>query len=343
MKRKAIFIATGLLIVGAFLFAGLYGWKLIGHAQEALRIAQNDPGVMKHALVPLEERTARWIAEMQEESVEVTLQKLTDAAEYIGSGRGIINNTGRFLFPEDARDSTIYSQDIRAILSNYRFSKAYDALKKIDKQEAAELLSKYIRDNLAELRVELQKDWETVAEGRHIGTIFTVMVIPDPDSYRYSSHPDYPPTRLGRRYAVLSYILLASFLELREVRPAIEEVIELAQETYELFNYVENARETTSFRGGVLEESLYDPSLLLKAVEELQNEANFQISFQDVQLQEIQVIREIQSPGIRGMQNHRRLHRNDSCSRPDSCIYMSNNEDSREEADHRYRCRRLDH
>ena len=76
---------------------------------------------------------------------------------------------------------------------------------------------------------------------------------------------DEPPTRMGRKFAVLAYLWFASLLELREVRPAVEEVIQFAKEEYEFFNTMDFGDETYSFKAGVLDQSLYNPSLLVTA------------------------------------------------------------------------------
>jgi len=122
------------------------------------------------------------------------------------------------------------------------------------------------------LRKWLQFDTDIVTRGEHKGPFGLLMWIDrdHEDAYRLMSHPDYEPTHFARRYAVFSYVLLASLLELSEVRPAVEEVIELAKEEYKLFcsllfDSQEKNLEVCDFRHYLFAQSLYHPSLLVTA------------------------------------------------------------------------------
>ena len=215
-------------------------------------------------ITAFDNKTDRWIAEMKEEPVEVIVQKLTDAAEYFESTA--ISYSLGFAFDSDKeREETIYSREIHVLLGNRRFRKAYEDLQKINKQEAAELLTNNIRENLAELHVVLQGYKSMVARGDHKGNIATTMWIDDGDTYRLMSSSNHPPTPAGRRYAVLSHILLASHLELQEVRPVVEEVVKFAKEEYRLFNSIPDGIGAGSFKLALLKQSLYNPSLLATA------------------------------------------------------------------------------
>ena len=221
-----------------------------------VRHAERYQGATGDAITKFDNKTDRWIAEMKEEPIEVILQKLTDGAEYIES-MFQFDSDALSISSDEKRERTIYCKDIRFLLANRRFRKAYEDLQKIDKTQAAALLTKNIKENLKELRVMFEKS-------KHKGYFDSTVVRPDVNSYRYSSRTDVPPTRFGRRHAVLSYILLASFLELQEVRPAIEEVITFAKEEYKLFNSM-SEEQAGSFKLVVLKESMYNPSLLLTA------------------------------------------------------------------------------
>ena len=211
-------------------------------------------GVEGPTITAFDNRTDRWIAEMKKESVEVTLQKSTDAAEYMEFATRINANFGSYIDTDELRDKTFYSRDIETLLSNRRFRKAYEDIQKTDRKKAAELLTKNIRENLAVLRTMHLSDKEMRARGEHNVYPGTY---PDVNSYRQSSNPDMPPTRFGRRYALFSYLLLASLFELKEVRPAIEEVIQHAKEEYQFFSSMPSP--------GLLDRSIYNPSLLMTA------------------------------------------------------------------------------
>jgi hypothetical protein len=265
MKRRTFYILLAFIVANVLvLVAGLY-WRAQKKVvvDEMVQRAERYPGATGDSITAFDNRTDRWIAEMKEEPIEVILQKLTDAAEYIES-MFQFDSVGLAIYSDEVRDQTIYSKDIRSLLANRRFRKAYEDLQKIDKAQAAALLAKNIRENLPELRVMLKGYKDMITRGRHKGNIAVTTVNPDVDSYRYASRSDVPPTRFGRRHAVLSYILLASLLELQEVRPAIEDVIAFAKEEYKLFNSVSD-EEAGTFKLVVLKESLYNPSLLLTA------------------------------------------------------------------------------
>ena len=264
MKRKHIFILVAVIVVNVIVFIGLANWR--AQKQEQSRIMLRDATRYAAATGPtitaFDERTKRWIAELKDEPIEEILQKLTDAAEFT-HGVILASDGLRSFSNEEWRERSYYRIDREAVLSNRRFRAAYECLKNINRRQAAELLSTNIRENLAVLRTMLQEDLDMVARDEHSGFISVTTSISADDTYRPMSHPDYPPTRTGRRFAVFSYIWLASILELREVRPAIEEVIEFAKEEYKLFNTVE--REARNFKSALLSQSLYNPSLLLTA------------------------------------------------------------------------------
>jgi hypothetical protein len=266
--RTAFIVIIVLLVVSTFVIISIRqrgAQERKQRFEEMLRQAERYSGATGDTITIHDNRTDRWIEEMKGESIEVILQKLTDVMEYLASGYGVVSPDGGVdLFPEEYRESTVYRRDIEAILSNRRFRCAYEGLLKTDRKKAADLLTKNIRENLVELRIMFQDYVDAVAKDRYKGTFMAIHGQHYPDAYRPMNHPDYPPTRTARRYAVLSYIVLASLLELREVRPAIEEAIQFAKDEYRLFKSL-NVKEAGSFMVVLLVESLYNPSLLLTA------------------------------------------------------------------------------
>ena len=274
MTHRTVLMFT-LILANVVIFAGFTTWRIYKHreANKMLRDATRYAGATGDTITAFDERTNRWLAEMKKETIEETVQKLTDGAEYI---QGMILGTAsssRFADEWD-REENYYRKEIGAILSNRRFRKTYEDLQKMNKREAAELLVKNIRDNLVELRVMLQDDMDKVARKKHVGGIpeAKILSIDSGNTYRPMSDTNHPPTRTGRRYAVFSYILLASFLELREVRPAVEEVIQFASEEFELFSKIEVPLDREnfdlgaySFKANMIADSLYNPSLLITA------------------------------------------------------------------------------
>ena len=264
MKHKTLIIVL-FLAANVVMVIGIRYWHVQKKEQTRimLRDATRYAGATGDTITAFDERTNRWLTEMKEETPEITLKKLTDAMEYIGLHMLDPFDSASF-YSERARENTIYRKDIEAILGNRRFRKAYEDLQKMNRRQAAEFLTKNIRDNLAELRPDLQGATDMISRGDHKKINAIAIATVDTEAYRPMSPPDEPPTRAGRRYAVLSYVLLASLLELREVRPAIEEVVELAKEEYKLFNSVDSG-EAYTFKQMLLTQSLYHPSLLLTA------------------------------------------------------------------------------
>lgn len=205
----------------------------------------------------------RWIAEMEEESIEEILQKLNDVAEY--TMYGTMDNRGTMLFYTVEERKRISQKNIEDTIANRRFRKAFEDLQTMDKKQAGALLTTLIRDNLVELNKLLNKDKERFALGQHRGQNAVIVSYPNVDSYRPRSRTDIPPSRMGRHYAMMSYVWLAGLLELQEVRPAIEEVIEFAKEEFAFYNFVEDKMESATFKSMLFDQSLYNPSLLVTA------------------------------------------------------------------------------
>ena len=275
MKRRQVIIIIVVLLINIVVVIGLSHRRAQKQREVEimLRDATRYDGATGETITAFDKQTNRWLAEMKEETAEITIQKLTDGAEYI---QGMILGAGVSMgfTDEEEREKNHYRGVIETILSNRRFRKAYEDLQKMNRRQSTELLIRNLRDNLVELRIMLHADMEKVAQRRHIGGVpeGRILSIDSGDTYRPMSSPDRPPTRFGRKNAVFSYLLLASFLEIREVRPAVEEVIEFAKAEYELFNSVSVSLDRESFdlgaysfKNNLIADSLYNPSLLITA------------------------------------------------------------------------------
>jgi len=231
-----------------------------------LRDATRYDGVTGDTITLFDDRTNRFIVELRGESIEESLLKLTGGSEYV-AGIALSETNGSYsMNNEEGREAIYYRPVIEILLSNRRFRKVYEDIQKTNKKRASELLTKNIKENLAALRIMLQEDRDKVARGEHTGVIGIPLSSNVEGAYRPMSRFDIPPTRMGRKYAVFSYLLLASLFELREVRPALEEVVQFAKEEYEFFNSFDyNNEDTFCFKAGVIDQSLYNPSLLVTA------------------------------------------------------------------------------
>ena len=88
MKRKTILIVI-FILVNVVVFVGLRNWRAQKqrNADEVVKIAERYAGARYAgatgpSIETYDKNISRWLAEMQEESIEVILQKLTDAAEW---------------------------------------------------------------------------------------------------------------------------------------------------------------------------------------------------------------------------------------------------------------------
>ena len=263
MKNRAVITlaVVAAVVINVLVFADPFQWMGGQKEEKAGAALQYGTGVK---VIPHSEQFTKLMAELKEESVEVTLQKLNADAMQFGLMGTMFHNDVDNIFPEAERIK-IYARDINAVLANIRVLKAYEDLQKVDKKTAAALLSKHIRENLVSLRQTFQFPIGMIERGEHKGDTIAGSLIGRYDPNVLGHVPlDHPPTKIGRRYAILSYILIASLLELEEVRPAVEEVIAFAREEYELFCSLD-VKEAPAFMSVLLTESLYNPSLLLTA------------------------------------------------------------------------------
>jgi hypothetical protein len=215
------------------------------------------------AIEASDRKAQRWVEEMSTESPKETLSKLTDAMEYMIPGPMIDIDGFRSCDTEAERQETTYQYTIHYILSNRRFRKALEDLKKLSKKEATKLLTQSIQENLAALRQNYKGRLDLIAKGYHKNHTFGYDYgVIDNGYYRSRNSPKYPPGIMGRRYGMFSYFLIAAQLELRDVRPAIEDVVRFAKEEFALFNSLDE-KESIDFRIVLLEESLYHPALLV--------------------------------------------------------------------------------
>lgn len=267
MKKKIIIALLVVLVNVIVVIAVIHKREQIQEeGRKVIRDANRYDGATGPVVTAFDERTNRWIAELKSETIEEILAKLTDAAEF---ELGIILNSDGFMsfINEEWREHSYYQVVAKAILSNRRFRAALEGLQKIDKSRASQLLNQNIRENLAVLHTMLQEDTAKVAKNEHKDTgvaVVTHISTSSDDAYRPMAPPGTIPTRTGRKYAICSYLLLASLLELQDTRPAIEEVIVLAKKEYELFNSID-AEEASNFVSPLLKQSVYNPSILITA------------------------------------------------------------------------------
>jgi hypothetical protein len=76
---------TPLMLAESRIFVGGRYWQAQRRQryEEMLRAATRYSGATRDTITAFDSKTDRWIVEMKEEPIEVIVQKLTDAAEYI--------------------------------------------------------------------------------------------------------------------------------------------------------------------------------------------------------------------------------------------------------------------
>jgi hypothetical protein len=245
------------LIILTFITVGVRVWRL-SHldSSEPLKPRRTGPG--GPAVEAFDNKTDRWIAEMEAESLEQSLELLTDSLEYEIPGPKIED-----CFPNFGREEQWYSLAVPYALSNRRFRKVLEDLKKLPPKKVSALLTQRIQTCLTEKRRLVQLGYidTIIARGLQHGRFGLTIGDPEAGYYRSRSQPGSPLYQVRLRYGIFSYILLAAQLELRNVRPAIEDVVRQAKEEFTLLNSQDE--ESLHFKRLIMHESLYNPSILV--------------------------------------------------------------------------------
>jgi hypothetical protein len=153
------------------------------------------------------------------ESLNDSLRNLSRVRAFFWPGAGISPSPVAGL----PLHKTVGSWDADAVLSNRRFLKLLEELRRLPKEEAAKKVSECIRESLAQYKQAAAK-YEAEHESLfrpdmepRVGCVFQI-----------SDRPDGPPTLVGRRFAILALVLLAGNLELNDSYPAVCEVVKEA-------------------------------------------------------------------------------------------------------------------
>jgi hypothetical protein len=251
------------LIILPFITIGVRMYRQSHSEVDTLTLKPHRTGPGGPAVEAFDNRNDRWIAEMEADSLEKSLELLTDWYEYELPGPMIENNFFPNFQTEEMLERTLYRLAVPYALSNRRFRKVLEDLKKLPPKKASAMLTQCIQTCLTEKRKLIQSEYVNIiiARGLQFDRLLPFTVVQDDGYYRPRTKPGVQLSQTAFRYGIFSYILLAAQLELRDVRPAIEDVVRQAKEEYALFESQDEKAEF--FKLHILQESLYNPSILM--------------------------------------------------------------------------------
>jgi hypothetical protein len=220
-------------------------------------------GIGGPAIEAFDRNTEKWIEEMQSESIEESFALLNDLYEYQYS-----RITGYTAFDSlrfdthENREERLYKFVVPQALSNRRFLKALEDLKKLSRRECVRLLTKCIQNNLKEkIRLYELDTVGIVNKGKQYEN-YAIYLGETAGSYRSKRKPESDIPQTALRYGILSCVLLSAQLELgKEMRPVIEAVVQQAKKEYALYNSIDDKART--FKVVIIKESIYNPSVLV--------------------------------------------------------------------------------
>jgi hypothetical protein len=231
------------------------------------------PGIGGPAMEAFDKHTDMWIKEMQSESIEESFALLNDLYEYRYSKITEYSGFDALFFDtHEDREIRLYQYMVPQALSNRRFLKALEDLKKLPRRKCITLLTQCIQDNLKEkIRLYELDTVNTVNKEKHYGN-WAIYLGDSDGAYRsrrkrgsdiYAKPgPESDIPQIALRYGILSCFLLAGQLELgKEMRPVFEEVIQQAKKEYALYNSLDD--KAMSYKVVVISQSIYNPSVIV--------------------------------------------------------------------------------
>jgi hypothetical protein len=198
---------------------------------------------------------------LENESIQDSLSKLSEYQLFMWPG-GIGTYSQEYVLRIPLY-KTIGKGDILKILGNRRFLKIIQDLSAMPKEKAAGLVNNEIDSSLQEYNQLLDEDLREIA---HIVKEDPNIRQQNNSGYSFASFtPDGKPTLLGVRCKVLSLVLIAGNLELKQCQPAITKVLETAIEQRNTFYNKDLWYESDAFVM-LLQAGLYNRQILATGV-----------------------------------------------------------------------------
>jgi hypothetical protein len=198
---------------------------------------------------------------LEKESVEESLSKLSEYQLFMWPGlTWSLNQTYILKIP---LSETIGRNDILQILGNRRFIKIIQDLSALPKEKAASLVSNEIDSSLQEYNLLFDEYLEKIAN-----IVKKDPIVRQQNNIGYGFPqftPDGKPTLLGMRYKVLSLVLIAGNLELKQAQTAVTKVLEAAIEQRNEF-YNKNLWNVTDAFPILLLAGLYNRQILATGI-----------------------------------------------------------------------------
>jgi hypothetical protein len=178
----------------------------------------DDPGSsgeLSHA----QKRIQREVEAMNKEGLPQVVASLGKISGYM-SPMADSNELATVRLPLAPKYGTV---DFDRILSNRRFLRAFELLKRMNRAEAEKVVNQAIRTALDEYSKEFDASLAKSMDHFHKSKAPVGVM-----SFQISDNPDGRPTLAGSRYRVLSLVVLAGALELKGSAGDVQKVVDLA-------------------------------------------------------------------------------------------------------------------
>ncbi len=169
------------------------------------------------ASIPLRMRLGEQVRQLKDESVEESLQMLSQVEMFYWPGHPM--GVQFVVLPLDAKTEQI---TVERIMSNRRFLKVFQELSEMSKTAAGHLVSQEIERTLPAYKAMSEECWNYLR-----GQDQSPRSNP-PSFNQISNNADGSPTLYGLRHKLLSLVLIAGNLELADSTPAIEAIVKEA-------------------------------------------------------------------------------------------------------------------
>jgi hypothetical protein len=219
-------------------------------------LAEEPPVVRKHrGIAPdIDKRIEdEQVSVLRKETLAQSVENLSQAGMFFWPGAGMQKYDIRLeIFP---LPSQVGYWDVEPVMSNRRFLKVLDELGKLPKEKASALVRSELKRALPWYKKLVAEDLEKAKEAIKPG------VRPPSVGGFVIEPPGKPPTWTGLRFKILTLVLVAGNLELKECRPEIIEIALEAKASYADYRRADKFNFASAYYL-VRDESLYSRQIL---------------------------------------------------------------------------------
>jgi beta-lactamase regulating signal transducer with metallopeptidase domain len=216
-------------------------------------------GRTKKAYMLIERRIAGQVVVLQKESLGESIARLDEVAPYAWPGPGELPLLEVSLPIKKGAGSL----EVDWIMSNRRFLKVYEEVRALPPAEAGAVLAKALDEALASYRGVFGAYMKHVERFTAPDHAFSERSTFPP--FQVGNNPDRSPDLLGPRLKVLSLMLIAGNVHLKEAAPAVRAVVQEAVRQRDMFYDPKRFKEADGV-GMVADASLYNREILATAL-----------------------------------------------------------------------------